>query len=156
MAQGNGRRAQPVGWMLAGLPCAVEGCWRERYARGWCTSHYMRWRRYGDPEGSVVASDFTAAEWFWRSVDQSAGPDACWPWTGYRMASGYGRNRHGYTHRYALQLALGRPLADGMEACHRCDNPPCCNPAHLFEGSRLANEQDKTAKGRRNTVRRAA
>jgi hypothetical protein len=142
---------------MAGLRgCLIEGCWRPRYSREWCASHYQRWKRYGDPQAKVVPSDFTAAEWFWRSVDKSGGPDACWPWTGYRMASGYGRNRHGYTHRYALQLALGRPLGPGMEACHTCDNPPCCNPAHLFEGTRLDNERDKTAKGRRNTLPRAA
>lgn len=158
--QGHKRRttsrpAEEQGWNLAGLPCAVKGCWRAAHSRGWCSSHYDRWQRYGDPVAVIVPSDVTPAEWFWLTVDKSGGPDACWPFTGYRMASGYGRNRHGYTHRYALTLALGRPLAPGMEACHTCDNPPCCNPAHLFEGTRLANEQDKTAKGRRNT-RKAA
>lgn len=157
MAQGNGNRARPVGWTLAGLPgCSIAGCWRAAMIEGgWCESHYRRWRQYGSPTAVEIPSDFTAAEWFARQLDKSGGSLACWPFMGYRMASGYGRNRHGYTHRYALELHLGRPLLPGMEACHTCDNPPCCNPAHLFEGTRLANEQDKTAKGRRNT-RKAA
>lgn len=152
MAQGNGRLSRPEGWTSAGHPCAIEGCWRPPLVEGgWCLSHYDRWKRYGDPQAKAIPSDFTAAEWFWRSVDKSASLDSCWPWTRYRMANGYGRHRTGYTHRYALELTLGRPLAEGMEACHSCDNPPCCNPAHLFEGTRLDNERDKTVKGRRRT-----
>lgn len=152
MAKGDLPRQD--GWTSAGH-CVQAACGRPRQARGLCDHHYKRWLTTGEGPALPAWRDFTAAEWFWMHVDQSGGMFACWPWTGYTMASGYGRNRHGYTHRYALELALGRPLADGMESCHTCDNPPCCNPAHLFEGTRLDNERDKTAKGRRNT-RKAA
>lgn len=47
----------------------------------------------------------------------------------------------------ALELA-GRPVSPGMLACHTCDNPKCCNPAHLFVGTHLDNHRDREAKGR--------
>lgn len=90
-----------------------------------------------------------------RRIDRSGGPEACWPWSGARTPAGYGvigRGRRGEgmttAHRVALELQLGRPLARDEVACHRCDNPPCCNPAHLFLGSAQANVNDKIAKGR--------
>jgi hypothetical protein len=76
--------------------------------------------------------------------------DDCWPWTGPRV-SGYGvlwRNGNNYgAHRVAWELANG-PIPDGMFICHRCDNPPCCNPAHLFLGTQADNDADRTVKGR--------
>ncbi len=99
-------------------------------------------------------------------VDTSGGLFACWPISGAHTARGYGVISRGgrdgaqtTTHRVALELALGRPLAPGMYACHTCDNPPCCNPAHLFEGTHDENVADMVAKGRgatgdRNGARR--
>jgi len=80
----------------------------------------------------------------------------CWNWTGVRNHRGYGRYhfatdngiKNGSAHRLALELALGRPILDGMNACHRCDNPACCNAAHLFEGTTLDNLTDCRAKDR--------
>ena len=51
-------------------------------------------------------------------------------------------------HRVVLEVHLGRTLARSVDACHRCDNPPCCNTAHLFAGSRSKNMRDAYAKGR--------
>lgn len=97
----------------------------------------------------------TLAERLWARVDTSGGPDACWPWMGYRMPKGYGQIRVGgqggtaiTTHRLALELALGRPLGPGEMACHTCDNPPCCNARHLFAGTAKHNTEDAVAKGR--------
>jgi hypothetical protein len=90
---------------------------------------------------------------FWQNVDQSAGPEACWPWTGSRKDSGYGRlcfDRHQQNaHRVAYQLATGHDPGD-LIVCHSCDNPPCCNPAHLWVGTHGDNARDKVAKGRWN------
>lgn len=84
-------------------------------------------------------------------VDRSAGPDGCWPWTGVRLPRGYGffsvDGRNVYTHRYALERATG-PLAAGEVARHKCDNPSCCNPAHLERGSQSENIRDAVARRR--------
>jgi Fe-S-cluster-containing dehydrogenase component len=62
---------------------------------------------------------------------------------------GYGNTSWGTASRIALELALGRRLGLRYElACHHCDNPPCCNPAHLFAGSHKDNTQDAMRKGR--------
>jgi hypothetical protein len=93
---------------------------------------------------------------FWARVDQSAGKHGCWPWIGAKMAEGYGylrlKGRSKFkAHRVALWLSTGEQ-APQMMACHRCDNPPCCNPAHLFWGDNATNNRDMVAKGRNRTV----
>ena len=115
-----------------------------------------------DTETGVVDAIWRGllARRFWARVDRSGGPDACWPWTGGRTRSDYGcfsrgrRGTHVRSHRFALELALGRPIRPGMGSCHTCDNPPCCNPAHLFEGTQRDNLQDASAKGRTALQRR--
>ncbi len=97
-------------------------------------------------------------ELFWSHVDSSGGTDACWPWKAYRQKSGYGLYYMGYrhdhngkhimAHRLAWQYANNQPIPGGQMICHRCDNPPCCNPAHLFLGDQFANMQDASTKGR--------
>jgi hypothetical protein len=72
-------------------------------------------------------------------IDRSGGPDACWPWLGYRKPGGYGqiaRNRS--AHRSAYEMFVG-PIPDGLDILHSCDNPPCCNPNHLHPGSHADN-----------------
>ena len=90
-------------------------------------------------------------ERFWSKVDMSGGSHDCWPWTGCRDAQGYGRFSVGGSSRKAsgVALALATGAAYGEKhALHRCDNPPCCNPEHLFAGDNAANVADRVAKGR--------
>jgi hypothetical protein len=56
-------------------------------------------------------------------------------------------------HRYALESFLGRRLLPGCFALHNCDNPPCFNPFHLYEGTKSDNEKDKVRRGRHNTAK---
>lgn len=79
----------------------------------------------------------------------------CWEWQGGRDADGYGyttfavvagKNTHSLTRQ--LWAAIYGNIPAGMCVLHRCDNPPCCNPAHLFLGSHADNVHDKFAKGR--------
>jgi hypothetical protein len=87
---------------------------------------------------------------FWTRVDKSD-PDGCWLWTGCTTAAGYGRLSWGSVlssaHRVAYMLAVG-PIQPGEHILHRCDNPPCCNPAHLSAGTNRDNMLDAASKGR--------
>ncbi len=91
-------------------------------------------------------------ERFWSKVDHSGGPEACWPWTGYRNRLNYGvvslpGGKLELTHRTAYRLNHG-PIPNGKKVLHRCDNRPCCNVAHHFIGTQADNIADMMAKGR--------
>lgn len=86
---------------------------------------------------------------FWKKVDSSGGDAACWEWQGARRHArgGYGSFRGTTAHRYAWAIANNR-LPGKLFVCHSCDNPPCCNPAHLFLGTTQDNVDDCVAKRR--------
>jgi len=98
------------------------------------------------------------ADRLWERVDRSA-PDGCWPWTGPAITNGYGcfswQNRQVRTHRVSYELHYG-PIPEGMYVCHRCDNPLCVKPSHLFLGSPAVNVADMIGKGRSRSPRGAA
>lgn len=87
---------------------------------------------------------------FWAKVDVR-GPDECWPWKGGVGTGGYGSFSKG--KKYSLRANRVAMALDGRDpldllSCHTCDNPPCCNPAHLWAGSGLENAKDAVSKGR--------
>lgn len=90
-------------------------------------------------------------ERFWAKV-QKGEPDSCWLWTGACYLSGYGKLYAGrvdgkmlahYAHRLSWELDHGHPVPDAGKILHRCDNPPCVNPAHLYLGTPADNARDR-------------
>lgn len=90
---------------------------------------------------------------FWEKVVKGPG---CWSWTSSTSEKGgYGflsdRGEKVYAHRLSWELHRG-PIPVGLWVLHSCDNPPCCNPEHLFLGTRTDNMQDAARKGRCCTI----
>lgn len=90
---------------------------------------------------------------FWAAVEKH---DGCWRWTGVITHNGYGRlfirrtkGKAPYipAHRFCWELHYGS-VPVGQQVCHRCDNPGCVNPAHLFLGSHKDNMADRNTKAR--------
>jgi len=88
---------------------------------------------------------------FWESVDKHGHePMDCWTWTGAKMSAGYGTIGNGktaYAHRLSWEFAYGA-IPRGLFVLHRCDNPPCVRPSHLFLGTQSDNMADCAQKGR--------
>lgn len=109
------------------------------------------------PKGIYPRRSRTLAERFWSHVAKS---DGCWLWTAARGPRGYGivgivGSTTRLAHRVSWALTHG-PIPAGLHVLHRCDNPPCCNPDHLFLGTHAENMQDMAAKGRAVTKLTAA
>jgi HNH endonuclease len=96
-------------------------------------------------------------ERFWCYVAPMPDDRGCWEWFGARRSQGHGviGTKFGKPGMVASRLSwvihVG-PIPDGLFVCHRCDNPPCVNPAHLFLGTAKDNFDDMFSKGRHNLV----
>lgn len=136
--------------------CCVPACDRDRSpkaGRGMCGMHYQRVKRHGTTD----LPRMTLAARYWSRVVRT-GEGECWSWDG-STSRGYGQlssprgrgNAPVKAHRVSYEMHYG-PIPTGMEVCHRCDNPPCSNPEHLFLGTHADNMRDMGAKGRVNPL----
>jgi hypothetical protein len=110
----------------------------------------------GTPEGTDMTAirGSTVNEHFEYFFEKSITTDAgCIEWAGSKDKSGYGRIQKltvaHKAHRLSYILNVGE-IPDGMEICHKCDNPSCVNPQHLFLGTTKDNAADRESKGRGN------
>lgn len=127
------RRPEQFAWMSAPWTCKHCG-------------------KQGVKGGSWVHERFckTSAARFWPRVDTQAGPLACWIWMGCKDKWGYGdlqfRGKHVQAHRVAWILTRGHP--GELDCLHKCHNPSCCNPAHLYLGTDKENARDRVVADR--------
>ena len=87
---------------------------------------------------------------FWKKVDRR-GSDECWNWSGDKVR-GYGRfllvTGFKVTASRASYILANGAVPDGLYVCHKCDNPSCCNPAHLYAGTSEQNAIDREVRNR--------
>lgn len=138
-----------------GLHCVRDSARRAAARRG--HAFYARvdegvlWIAGGRQCSADLIDALMLAERFWNRVDMRSA-DECWEWT-WGKQNGYGSifwppdNRTVHASRIAWMLTHG-PIPDGLGILHHCDNPPCCNPAHLYAGDQAANTRDMVVRGR--------
>ena len=109
-------------------------------------------RRRLNPDPHPDLAEAVSVSRFWRLVDQR-GVAECWPWTG-DARKGYGlffyQGKMRSAHELALSFTTGEKRHPDLETCHSCDNPICCNPAHLRFDTRLSNVREMHDRGRAN------
>ena len=127
--------------------CLCE-CGNKRICQGsYLTNGFVKscgcWRK-------PTPKKFTDEERFWKYVEKTV---TCWNWIGSKVFYGYGQiNINGKpkrANRYSWEIHRGE-IPKGINVCHKCDNPSCVNPDHLFLGSQKENMKDMYLKGREN------
>ena len=137
--------------MAASAICTIQGCNKPSFAKGWCSSHYHRWRRHGDPmKGRTSPGE--RLRYYEEVVLKYEGDDCLiWPYT--RCDYGYGRmKRNGKdnpVHRFLCEDVNGPPPSSSYHAAHSCGNGHrgCVNKHHLSWKTPTGNNADKILHG---------
>ena len=125
--------------------CSVNKCEFPSRRNGMCEKHSGLFRKYGttDPHNLTPVVDR-----FLKHVNKT---ETCWLWTGGKDKDGYGliriKGKLIRAHRASWELFCG-PIPDGLDALHKCDNPPCVNTDHLYLGTNMQNVQDRVDRKR--------
>ena len=141
--------------------CKEKDCSQRVFSRGWCSAHYKRWYRHGDPQAGGTSRRFTEVcsapvEIRLRHMLSVDAKSNCWVWHGEVNSNGYGRLRHHGKRWLAHRLAFtvwNTPIPIGLQVNHTCDNRLCLNPQHLWLGTQSENIKDAILKGRVKTPR---
>jgi hypothetical protein len=152
----NKKHGSPLINLIKINPCLVEGCEVRRARQGYCSRHWGYFSRYGSATPNVKL------KFHGKTFDESynhhvirLNKKECWGWSGSINNSGYGyfscKGIQKAAHRYSYEKNIG-PIPDGLWVLHKCDNPKCNNPEHLFLGDNSANTKDAYSKGRRQKI----
>lgn len=137
--------------------CCIEGCDRPSRSLGMCGPHYRRahdGQSMAKPVRQVLRHLSDADRIKAKSIVTETG---CWQWQASRTPLGYGQMRYQGTrelsHRVSWMVFKGPiPASDSvygtLGVLHKCDNPGCVNPDHLFLGDQRSNAVDSVSKGR--------
>lgn len=114
------------------VKCSIPDCDKPTHNfRGWCTKHYQRWRKHGNPLTTLTPFRDDAERRFWAQVEKT---DTCWLWVGVRNWAGYGRfsykGRFVQAHRFAYELERGS-IPDGLTIDHLCRTRACIRAIHM-------------------------
>lgn len=128
--------------------CNISECGAKVLYRNLCGKHYNNLRK-ANVLPKVKFDDY--AESFWVKTEKSENESDCWRWLAFKDKHGYGRmkcnGKNEMAHRVSFFIHNGYWATDFV--LHSCDNPECCNPKHLREGTAAENAADCVKRGRR-------
>ena len=133
--------------------CSIDECENDKKSKGMCKPHYDAWYRTGNPLS--YRGDRSSLS-LWEKIQEigyTVDSDGCHIYNGYKNSNGYGQfrdkdsNKLTRTHREAYKQLVG-DLDSTKVILHLCDNPPCMNVDHLYQGTQAENIKDMWSKGR--------
>lgn len=130
--------------------CNIEDCSKAVFRRSWCSTHYSRWLRHGEPRYKITGTLLQSMKRFWLNTDFNSLYE-CWHWNGRTDKNGYGRlnfrskdfNKNDMAaHRLSYMLFAGE-LNPKLVINHICHNTLCVNPLHLEQITLSENSKDR-------------
>lgn len=144
--------------------CSIPDCGKTVLnVRGWCSKHYQRWRKHGDPLGGPAFRTSRGDSLrFVYEVVLNHHDGGCLNWPFCKVEDGYGRiwsdGKNGLAHRYVCELVNGPPPTRDHEAAHTCGNGHlgCVAPGHLSWKTKADNQADRLFHGTHDRGERSA